>query len=110
MFAGKNCEIAGVTAVNISVDNQVITDAQNNADLPCVLNGHEGVTIDPLTVGTHNFDFVARTGAGGKFALYGLSLTVVAGQDPPTSPHLLPAPPTHASAHLTCASHRTRRP
>jgi hypothetical protein len=102
-FDGKNCATAGVTAVNISVDNQVITDAQNNADLPCVLNGHEGVTIDPLTVGPHNFDFVARTAAGGKFALYGLSLTVVAGQDTPASPNLLPAAPTSASANLTWA-------
>ncbi len=102
-FDGKSCAAAGVTAVNISVDNQVITDAQNNADLPCVLNGHEGVTIDPLTVGPHNFDFVARTAAGGKFALYGLSLTVAAGQDTPASPNLLPAAPTTASANLTWA-------
>jgi len=102
-FDGKSCAAADVSAVNISVDNQVITDDLNNADLPCVWSGHEGVTIDPLTPGPHAFDFVAKTRAGGRFALYGLSLTVAAGQDTPASPNLLPAAPTSASANLTWA-------
>jgi hypothetical protein len=102
-FDGKSCAAADVTAVNISVDNKVITDDLNNADLPCVWSGREGVTIDPLTPGPHTFDFVARTRAGGRFALYGLSLTVAAGQDTPASLNLRPAAPTSASANLTWA-------
>src|SRR2546423_6100353 len=54
-FDGKTCDAAGVTAVRVSVDGQVITDAKNNPDLPCKGLSFEGTTIGPLSPGAHSF-------------------------------------------------------
>src|SRR5437763_16750816 len=44
-FAGKSCAAAGVTSVQISVDDTVITDASG---FPCSSGGIDGSTIGPL--------------------------------------------------------------
>src|SRR5712691_3778507 len=48
-FDGKSCAAAGVTVINASVDNQVLTDVNNNADLPCTNGGKDGISVAPLT-------------------------------------------------------------
>ncbi len=102
-FNGQSCAASGVTVVNASVDNQVLTDANNNPDLPCSQNGVDGVQVSPLSPGPHSFDLVGKVSGTVKFALNGLSVSVAAGQDTPASPNLMPAAPTTASANLTWA-------
>ncbi len=64
-FAGKSCDAAGVTTVRVSLDNLVITDAQNNPALPCKLaitgGTLEGTTIGPLSPGSHTFALAAQS-------------------------------------------------
>src|SRR3954468_21607083 len=101
-FAGKSCATAGIPVVHVSVDNQVITDADNSADLPCSSAGTDGTTITPLSQGQHSFDIVGVDSTrNSKFALNGFLVTVVAGQNTIASPDLPPAAPTTASANLT---------
>jgi hypothetical protein len=102
-FDGKSCAAAGVTVVNASVDNQVLTDSHNNPDLPCSSSGADGVTVLPLSGGVHSFDLVGKAGGTVKYALNGLQVSVVVGQSTDASPNLLPAAPTTASANLTWA-------
>jgi hypothetical protein len=101
-FGGKSCAAAGIQVVHVSVDNQVITGANNSADLPCTSAGIDGTTITPLSQGQHSFDIVGVDGTGNsKFALNGFLVSVVAGQNTIASPDLPPAAPTTASANLT---------
>jgi hypothetical protein len=101
-FNGQTCAQAGITIVHISADNQVITDVNNNPDIACNSNGVDGTTIGPFPSGTHSFDLVALdSGRTPRFALNGLSVTVVAGQNTVAAPDLAPAAPTTAQADLT---------
>jgi len=102
-FDGKSCAAAGVTVINASVDNQVLTDASNNADLPCSQAGIDGVTVEPLSPGPHSFDLVGKVSGTIKYALNGFTVNVIGGQNTSASPNLLPAAPTTASANLTWA-------
>jgi hypothetical protein len=58
------------------------------------------VQVSPLSPGPHSFDLVGKVSGTIKFALNGLSVSVVAGQDTPASPNLLPAASTTASADV----------
>jgi hypothetical protein len=102
-FAGKNCDAAGVTTVRVSVDNQVITDAQNNPNLPCklaVMGGTlEGTTIGPLSPGSHTFALAAQS-ASANYAIDNVNLTVTVGQDTSHSVDLPVAARTTASADV----------
>ncbi|HLQ21678.1 MAG TPA: hypothetical protein VK132_00660, partial [Gemmatimonadales bacterium] len=102
-FDGKSCAAAGVTVINASVDNQVLTDVNNNADLPCSQAGVDGVTVEPLSPGPHSFDLVGKVAGTIKYALNGFTVNVIGGQNTSASPNLLPAAPTTASANLTWA-------
>ncbi|HEY6910581.1 MAG TPA: hypothetical protein VI297_01455 [Gemmatimonadales bacterium] len=100
-FGGKSCVAAGIPVVHVSVDNQLITDGAT-ADLPCASGGVDGTTITPLSQGQHSFDIVGVDANGNsKFALNGLLVSVVAGQNTVASPDLAPAAPTTSSANLT---------
>ncbi len=96
-FAGKTCAAAGVSTVRVSVDGMVITDEQNNPDLPCK-GSVEGTTIGPLTPGVHSFSLAAS----GSSADYegDVSATVVTGQATITPVDLAVAAPTTASADV----------
>jgi hypothetical protein len=102
-FHGKSCAAAGVTVINASVDNQVLTDQNNNPDLPCSQAGVDGVVVEPLSPGQHSFDLVGKASGTIKYALNGFVVTVGAGLNTNASPNLLPAAPTSASANLTWA-------
>jgi hypothetical protein len=103
-FDGRSCAQAGIATVHASVDNQVLTDANDNADLPCSQQGIDGATIDPLVAGLHTFDLVGVDASGqARYALYGFSVTAAAGQNVDASPNLSRAAPTDASANLTWA-------
>jgi hypothetical protein len=102
-FAGKSCDAAGVTTVSVSVDDQVITDAQNNPNLPCKLavtgGTFEGTTIGPLSPGSHSFALAAQS-ASANYASGLVNLTVTAGQDISQQVDLPSAAPTTASADV----------
>jgi hypothetical protein len=98
-FAGKTCDAAGVSTVRVSVDDQVITDAQNNPALPCKGATLEGTTIGPLLPGSHTFA-VAAHGSSADYALSNLNATVTVGQDTPVAADLQKATPTTASAQV----------
>jgi hypothetical protein len=102
-FAGKGCDAAGVTTVRVSVDDQVITDAQNNPNLPCKLavtgGTFEGTTIGPLSPGSHTFALAAQS-ASTNFASGLVTLTVTVGQDISQLIDLPVAAPTTASADV----------
>jgi hypothetical protein len=98
-FAGKTCDAAGVSTVRVSVDGQVITDAQNNPALPCKGATLEGTTIGPLSPGSHTFALAAH-GSSADYALSNLNATVTAGQDTPVAADLKTATPTTASAEV----------
>jgi len=101
-FDKKSCSQAGITVVHASVDGQVLTDGNNNPDLPCSSSGVDGTTVSPLSPGQHTFDLVGVDGGGqSKYALNGFNVTVVAGQNAVYNPDLAPAAPTTASANLT---------
>lgn len=101
-FGGKSCSQAGITVVHASVDSQVLTDGNNNPDLPCSSGTVDGTTVGPLSPGRHTFDLVGVDAGGqSKYALNGYVVTVVAGQNAVYSPDLAPAAPTTASANLT---------
>jgi hypothetical protein len=98
-FGGKGCDAAGVATVRVSVDNQVITDAHNNPDLPCKGPTFEGTTIGPLSPGAHTFALAAHA-SGADYALSNLGVSVVAGQDTAAAADLQKAAPTTASAEV----------
>jgi hypothetical protein len=98
-FAGKSCDAAGVSTVKVSVDGQVITDAQNNPALPCKGATLEGTTIGPLSPGSHTFELAAH-GSGADYAASIPGATVAAGQDTPVTVDLQKATPTTASAEV----------
>jgi hypothetical protein len=102
-FDGKSCAAAGVTLINASVDNQVLTDDKNNPDLPCSQAGVDGVIVEPLSPGQHSFDLVGKASGTIKYALNGFAVTIAAGQNTSAAPNLRPAAPTTASANLTWA-------
>ena len=98
-FAGKGCDAAGVATVSVSLDNQVITDAQGHPDLPCKDGTVEGTTIGPLSPGSHTFALAAR-GAGSNYAAGNVNITVAVGQDTLVPVDLATAAPTTASAEV----------
>jgi hypothetical protein len=105
-FNGRTCAQANVSVVHVSVDNQVVTDAGDSADLPCsarAANGVlvDGVTIEPLSPGQHSFDLVGLVNGRPAFALYDLRVAVTAGGNTVTAPDLKPAAPTSAGANLS---------
>ena len=99
-FSGQTCDAAGVTTVRVSVDNQVITDAQNNPALPCKTATVEGTTIGPLAPGSHTFALAAQSTGGTNYEVTNLTPTVTAGQDTLLPADLQPATPTTASADV----------
>ncbi len=98
-FGGKSCDAAGVSTVRVSVDNQVITDAQNNPALPCKGAALDGTTIGPLTPGPHSFALAAH-GTSAEYALPSLNVNVAEGQDTLATADLQAATPTTASADV----------
>ncbi|HUJ26806.1 MAG TPA: hypothetical protein VLW85_12355 [Myxococcales bacterium] len=102
-FNGQTCAQAGITTVHVSADNQVILGTDDSPDLPCTAsNSVDGATIGPFPAGEHSFDLVGLDSGGtARYALNGFQLTVVAGQNTPGSPDLMPASPTTAEADLT---------
>ena len=98
-FAGASCDAAGVTVVTVSLDNQVITDAQGHPDLPCKDGTIQGTTIGPLSPGSHTFALAAR-GASSDFAAGNVNITVAVGQDTLVPVDLAVAAPTTASAEV----------
>ena len=99
-FNGKTCAGAGVTVVHISADGTVLQDAAGNADLPCNQAGIDGVSISPLSAGSHVFDVAALVNGQVAYALQGISVNVVVGQDTLATPNLPAAAPTTGSADL----------
>jgi hypothetical protein len=101
-FSGKSCSQAGIVTVHASIDGQVLTDVNDNPDLPCSQGGVDGTTISPLAPGRHTLDLVGVDASGrSSQALNGFTVTVVAGQNTVYNPNLVPAAPTEASANLT---------
>ena len=98
-FAGKTCDAAGVASVSVSLDNQVITDAQGHPDLPCKDGTVQGTTIGPLSPGSHTFALAAK-GAGAGYAANNLNFTVAVGKDTLLPVDLAVAAPTTASAEV----------
>jgi hypothetical protein len=98
-FAGKSCDAAGVSTVRVSVDGQVIADAQSNPALPCKGATFEGTIIGPLSPGSHTFALAAH-GSGADYALSNLNATVAVGVDTPVTADLQTATPTTASAEV----------
>jgi hypothetical protein len=100
-FGGKSCAAAGVTAVQISVDNTVITDT---GGFPCSSPGTsgpvDGSTIGPLTPGNHTFGLAAHASNGAYYAIDNVAISVTAGNDTPASLDVPVATPTTASADL----------
>ncbi len=100
-FAGKTCDAAGVATVSVSLDNQVITDAQGHPDLPCKDGTIQGTTIGPLSPGSHTFALAAKS-ASSDYAAANVNLTVAAGQDTlvPVDLALTATAPPKASAEV----------
>jgi|GEM_PF-1485708 len=102
-FGGKGCAASGVTDVRVALDGQALTDANNNADLPCSqpVNGTnvDGISVSPLSAGSHTFDISGFVGSTQKFQLTGLTVTVADGQDTSLTPDV-PA----ATANVTTAA------
>ncbi len=101
-FAGKTCAQAGIAVVHISVENQVITDAGNNPDLPCNSAGVEGTTISPFTPGLYTVDLMGVDGTGATVyaASAPFTVTVVAGQNALYNVDLVAHVSTDAVANL----------
>ena len=98
-FGGQTCAAAGVATVNVSLDDQVITDANNNPNLPCHSSGADGTTIGPLSPGSHTLQLAAR-GNSGDYAAGPINFTVTVGQVTPQQIDLAAAQPTTASADV----------
>ena len=100
-FAGKTCDAAGVATVSVSLDNQVITDAQGHPDLPCKDGTVQGSTIGPLSPGSHTFALAAKS-ASSDYAAANVNITVAAGQDTlvPVDLALTASAPPKASAEV----------
>lgn len=100
-FVGKGCDAAGVATVSVSLDNQVITDAQGHPDLPCKDGTVEGTTIGPLSPGSHTFALAAK-GASSDYATGNVNITVAVGQDSlvPVDLALTASAPPKASAEV----------
>ncbi|HTO98036.1 MAG TPA: hypothetical protein VMK66_13395 [Myxococcales bacterium] len=102
-FAGKSCAQAGIAVVHASVDGQVLTDLNDDADLPCTSGGIDGTTISPLSAGRHTIDLIGVDGTGAStYAVPApFTATVVAGQDALYTPNLLAFTSTEAFANLS---------
>lgn len=100
-FGGKSCAAAGVTVVNVNVDGQPLTDAQNNKNLPCSQNNLDGLSVAPLLPGQHSFDFAAYGASNSYYARSGVTLTVNQGQDTSVSVDVPAATPTTAGADVS---------
>src|SRR5262249_35803002 len=79
-FGGRSCAAAGVTAVQISVDNAVITDT---GGFPCTNPGPSGMvdgsTIGPLSPGSHTFGLAAHGSNGAYYAAENVVISVTVG-------------------------------
>lgn len=98
-FAGQTCAAAGVSSVRVSIDGQVITDAQNNPDLPCSSTHGDGTLIGPLQPGAHTLALAAR-GSSADYAIDNVAFNIAAGQETPLGANLAVAAPTTASADV----------
>jgi len=102
-FAGRSCAQAGVVVIHASVDGQVLTDINDNPDLPCTSAGIDGTTISPLTPGRHIIDLIGVDGTGAS--VYAVpapfTATVIAGQDALYTPNLAAFTSTQAFANLS---------
>lgn len=101
-WGGKTCAQAGVTAVQISVDDKVITDA---AGFPCTNAGPNGVptdgtTIGPLGPGNHTVGLAANGSNNTYYAVDGATIAVTVGQDSLYRIDVPAATPTTASADV----------
>jgi len=112
-FAGSTCAQAGVTAMNLSVDGNVITDAAGNPDIPCTQASQDAAQISPLLAGSHSFDLVGLVNGAPSYAASVQSVAVQDGQDRQLPVDLPAAAPTTATADLqfsfgglTCAAAR----
>ncbi len=101
-FDGKSCAAAGVSTVNVSVDGTPITDEYNNANIPCNEGGTDGVTIGPLSAGTHAVSMTASGSSHTDYAL-ALSANIADGNDTALSPNLVShsTNPATATAELS---------
>ncbi|MCA1828628.1 MAG: hypothetical protein ABR567_02205 [Myxococcales bacterium] len=101
-FGGKSCAAAGVTGVQISVDNTVIT---TSGGFPCSNPNDSGVLVDgstigPLSPGNHTFALAAHGSNGAYYASGDFVVAVTVGQDTPVAVNVPAATPTNASAEV----------
>jgi len=101
-FGGKSCAAAGVTGVNISVDDKVITDA---GGFPCSNPNSAGVLVDgstigPLAPGSPTFALAAHGSNGAYYAVDNVAISVAAGADTAVSVNVPVATPSSASAEV----------
>jgi hypothetical protein len=99
-FNGQSCGAAGVSSVRVSLDGTLITDANNNSNLPCTSGGVAGTTIGPLAPGSHSISLAASSSST-NYVLDGVSATVAAGQDTQVPADLKPTAATTASADVS---------
>lgn len=102
-FAGRSCAQAGIALIHASVDGQVLTDVNDDPDLPCTSSGVDGTTISPLSPGRHTIDLIGVDGTGASvYAVQApFTATVVAGQDALYTPDLVAVVSTQAFANLS---------
>src|SRR5438552_7970963 len=103
-FGGKSCAAAGVSGVQISVDDKVITDA---GGFPCSNPNDAGVLVDgstigPLSPGNHTFALAAHGSNGAYYAVDNVAISVVAGADTAVSVNVPVATASTASADVRC--------
>ena len=96
-WGGQTCAAAGVTSVQISVDNSVITGAQG---FPCTNSGVDGATIGPLSPGNHTIALAAYGAGSSYYAVDNVVVNVAAGFDTPVQVNVPAAQPTTASADV----------
>lgn len=101
-WGGRSCAAAGVTSVQISVDDQVIT---GQAGFPCTSSGPngapiDGTTIGPLGPGNHTVGLAANGSGNTYYAVEGATVSVTVGQDSAYDIDVPAATPTTASADV----------
>ena len=99
-FGGKSCAATGVSVVRVSVDGQSLLDEANNPDLPCSQRSVDGITVGPLTAGTHTFDLTGYVNGQVAYNLQGYGVTVALAKDTAVAPDLAVAAPTTGTADL----------
>ena len=99
-FAGQTCAQAGITAVRVTLDGQLIGNGSGSTDLPCRLGTDDGTTIGDVDAGTHRVDLQAIKGGQVAYSLSNLTAVVQAGQDTQLSPNLIASSTSSASASL----------